>query len=126
MSDTPEPSEATVQFLEDMAATGHPARVDGARILYEIVAVGGPHQSETITTGVSVSEVQQWPLSPPHWIHLPEDLTFPGTNSDTTDCLPGWRRHSRDFTFTDTSIPPALAWLRHVRGQLSMITPLAA
>ncbi|MCJ1709533.1 hypothetical protein [Microbacterium sp. VKM Ac-2923] len=126
MSDPTEPSKATLQFMTDMADIGHPATIDGDRILYDVDAIGGPRVGQFITTGVSVSEVQGWPLTPPHWIHLPENITFPGTNVDVTDCPPGWRRHSRDFSFTDMSVPPALAWLRHVRGQMSMIIPMAA
>lgn len=114
------------QFITDMTAVGAPARSDGPRILYDVVAVGGALRGQTVTTGVSVSEVQSWPMVPPHWIHLPESVTFPATNMDDTDCQPGWKRHSRDFSYTDMSVPPALAWLRHVRGFISIAIPKAA
>lgn len=114
------------QFVYDMTAVGATARADGQRILYDVVAVGGALNGQTVTTGVSVSEVQSWPMVPPHWIHLPDSVTFPETNMDDTDCLPGWTRHSRDFSYTDMSMPPALAWLRHVRGFISIAIPKAA
>lgn len=108
------------QFIDDMTAIGATARVEDARILYEVVAVAGALKGMAVTTGVSLSEVQSWPMVPPHWIHLPDTVQFPATNSDTTDCPPGWIRHSRDFSFSDTSVQPALAWLRHVRGVVSI------
>lgn len=114
------------QFVEDMAAASAPAWVDGARILYNVVAVGGSLAGTTVTTGVSLAEVQSWPMVPPHWIHLPDSIAFAATNTDTTDCPPGWVRHSRDYNFTDTTTPPALAWLRHVRGFLSIATANAS
>lgn len=109
-----------------MTAVGAPARADGHRILYDVMAVHGALAGQVVTTGVSVSEVQSWPAVPPHWIHLPDSVTFTLTNMDDTDCPPGWKRHSREFNYTDTSVPPALAWLRHVRGFVSTAIPTAA
>ncbi len=119
-------TEPTRQFIADMTAEGAPARLDGARILFDVQAFDGPYRGQTLTTGVSISEIQSWPMLPPHWIHLPEAATFAETNADTTDCPPGWRRHSRDFTLTNMAIPPARAWLQHVRGVLSIAVAEAA
>lgn len=126
MSATTDLSAPAHQFINDMTAAGATAWSDGPRILYSVVAVGGALSGETVTTGVSVSEVQSWPMVPPHWIHLPESVTFSETNMDETDCPTGWKRHSRDFSHTDMSVPPALAWLRHVRGFISIAVPKAA
>lgn len=117
---------AAQQFIHDMTAVGAPARADGPRILYDVVAVGGALTGQAVTTGVSMSEVQSWPMVPPHWIHFPDSVMFTETNMDDTDCQPGWKRHSRDFSYTDMSMPPALAWLRHVRGFASIAIPKAA
>ena len=122
----PNLSEPAQKFVDDMTAAGAPARVDGPRILFNVVAVDGALAGQTVTTGVSVSEVQSWPLTPPHWIHLPETVAFAETNMDDTDCPTGWKRHSRDFNYADTSVPPALAWLRHVRGFVSIAITRAA
>lgn len=126
MSDPADLSEAAQKFIADMTAAGAPARADGPRILYDIVAVGGAHAGQTITTGVSISEVQSWPAVPPHWIHLPTEVRFAQTNMDDTDCAPGYKRHSRDYSYTDTSIHPARAWLSHVRGFISIAIAEAA
>ncbi|MFT4470849.1 hypothetical protein ACMX2H_13160 [Arthrobacter sulfonylureivorans] len=126
MSDAAGLTGPAQQFINDMTAVGATARADGPRILYDVVAVGGALSGQTVTTGVSMSEVLSWPMVPPHWIHLPDSVTFSETNMDEIDCQPGWKRHSRDFSYTDMSIPPALAWLRHVRGFLSIAIRKAA
>ncbi|MDQ0212207.1 hypothetical protein [Arthrobacter bambusae] len=126
MSVLPELSGAAKRFMDDMAAVGTPVRAEENRLMYEVMAVGGALAGQNVSTGVSLSEVQGWPLTPPHWVHLPGSVAFAVTNMDETDCPPGWKRHSRDFNLTDTSVPPALAWLRHVRGFISLAIPLAA
>lgn len=126
MSDASGLTGPAQQFIDDMCAVGASAYADGPRILYDVVAVGGALNGQTVMTGVSVSEVQSWPMVPPHWIHLPDSVAFPETNMDDIDCPSGWKRHSRDFSYTDMSILPALAWLRHVRGFISIAIPKVA
>lgn len=121
-----DPADGAQRFIRDMARAGIEVRVDGARLTYEILAVGGNLSGQLVPTGVSMSEVQNWPQIPPHWVHLPDTITFEPTNSDTTDCPPGWKRHSREFQLTDTSVPPATAWIRHVRGLLTLALSVAA
>lgn len=123
MSDALALSEAAQHFIDDMTAAGASARADGPRILYDVTPVNGALAGQVVTTGVSVSEVQSWPAIPPHWIHLPETVRFEQTNIDSTDCAPGFVRHSRDYSYTDTSIPPARSWLSHVRGFVSIAVP---
>jgi hypothetical protein len=119
-------NDAARKFMDDMASVGAPVTLEENRLMYEVLAVGGSLAGQKVATGVSLSEVQGWPLTPPHWIHLPDSVSFAETNIDQTDCPAGWRRHSRDFNLTDTSVPPALAWLRHVRGFISLALPIAA
>lgn len=126
MSELPPHGTPARRFADDMAAVGAPVRAETGRLMYDVIAVGGALAGQTVSAGVSLAEVQNWPQAPPHWVHLPDAVAFEATNSDTTDCPPGWRRHSREFAFTDMSIPPALAWLRHVRGLLSLAVAIAA
>lgn len=114
------PTTPTERFVADMTAEGAPARVAGNQLLFDVRVPSGALAGHTVETGVSVSEVQGWPLSPPHWVHLPESVVIEPTNSDTTDCPPGWRRHSRDLGPVDLSVPLARTWLRHVRGVLAI------
>lgn len=126
MTDLPPLGSPARRFADDMTAAGATVRAEPGRLLFDILAVGGALAGHWVATGVSLAEVQNWPQVPPHWVHLPDTVAFETTNSDTTDCPPGWRRHSREFTFTDTSIPPAKAWLSHVRGLLSLAIAPAA
>jgi len=109
------------RFVSDLAEAGVPAAFDGVRVLYDIVPVAGAHVGKPISTGVSANELDAWPLSPPHWIHVEQMVTFLiPTNTDLTDCLPGWIRQSRDLGPWDTSMPAVRVWLAHVRGFLSL------
>lgn len=119
MSDTSGLSPAAQQFVDDMTAAGAAAWIDGTQVLYKVQATDGQLAPEIITTGVGLADVQSWPAIPPHWVHLPETLTFPQTNEEATEC-PGWKRHSRDYGNPDPTVPPALSWLRHVRGCLTI------
>ncbi|HKP44692.1 hypothetical protein [Mycobacterium sp.] len=127
MTELPPPGSAARRFADEMAvAAAVPVRAEPGRLMYDVLAVDGPLAGQMVPTGVSLTEVQNWPQVPPHWVHLPDTVVFETTNTDTTDCPPGWKRHSRQFVFTDMSIPPAIAWLSHVRGLLSVaITPAA-
>ena len=124
MSEESAADRATRAFTEDMAAAGIPVRADGPRLLYTILAVAGSCAGQEVPTGVSVTEVQNWPQIPPHWVHLPDSVTFPTgeTNTDETDTLPEWKRHSRDLGPWDMTVPPATAWIRQVRGIVSAAT----
>jgi hypothetical protein len=126
MTENADLPRAARQFMDDMGAVSTPARLDGTRILYDVIAVGGALAGQAVTTGVSISEVQSWPEVPPHWIHLADSVVFAQTNEDVVDCPPGWKRHSREYGHTDMSVPPALAWLRHVRGFISIAQSKAA
>lgn len=126
MTELPQTGTPARRFVDDMSAVGALVRAEPGRLVYEVLAVGGAFKGQMVTTGVSLSEVQAWPQVPPHWVHLPDVVVFETTNSDCTDCPPGWKRHSREFAFSDMSAAPAIVWLRHVRGLLSLaISPSA-
>lgn len=126
MNETLEATPSTRRFMADMALAGAPVAIDGDRLTYEVLAVSGALAGRSVKTAVSVSEVQGWPLAPPHWIHLEDNVAFAATNTDLTDCPPGWRRHSREFAFAGTSVPPATAWISHVRGFIGLAMQEAA
>lgn len=105
-------------FVADLAAEEIEAIVDGGVVVYALAPVHGRLAGTTLLTGVSADELVNWPLTPPHWIHLPETVTFESTNPDYNGALPGWVRHSRDIGSWDLSRRPILSWLAHVRGVL--------
>ncbi|KAA1250175.1 hypothetical protein F0Q45_11075 [Mycobacterium simiae] len=107
------------RFLADLAEAGISARVEGAVIIYNVSPIAGALAGVEVTTAVSVNELQSWPVTVPHWLHFPDYVVFATTNSDVSDCLTGWVRHSRDIGAFKTSIPVVHTWLAHVRGVLS-------
>lgn len=102
-------------FIASLADHGVTAVVDGPVVIYDLAAVSGKLAGQTVKTGVSVSELEPWPIGAPHWIHFPESITVNPTNPDTNYCLPGWRRHSRNLERWAAAPDPGGAWLAHVR-----------
>lgn len=122
MTSPTEPSDGVSRFMADLVEGGHEPALQGAVIRYFVTPVEGRFAGSRVETGISVSEIQAWPVVPPHWIHLPEGVQFTATNTDTTDCPPGWRRHSRDTGVWAPDRRPILTWVAHVRGVLGQAT----
>lgn len=85
---------------------------------YTVIAVAGTHAGQEIPTGVNVDELQGWPVAPPHWVHLPEQITFTRTNIDRSTCAPGTVRHSRQVLDWNTPTDPMQTWLAHMQWVL--------
>lgn len=118
MAVAPIPMGGVARFIADLEEEGHEPTVCGDVVRYYAVPAMGAHAGQKILTGVSMSELQGWPMTPPHWIHLENDVTFAHTNADTQDCPEGWRRHSRDTGVWDMNRKPIHLWISHVRGVL--------
>jgi hypothetical protein len=112
------PADGVARFVADLEEEGHKPTRGGDTVRYVVVPATGRYAGRELETGVSVSELQGWPTVPPHWIHLPEEVAFAHTNTDTQDCAPGWRRHSRDAGPWALTRKPILIWVSHVRGAL--------
>jgi len=107
-----DPVEQFVAGLDSLAAA--PDR-RGGLIVYRIDALEGGHAGESLETAVEIAELMNWPVAPPHWIHLPASLSFARTNSQPSP-VAGWLRHSRQINGWGTDPNPTQAWLAHVRG----------
>ena len=118
MAVAPIPTEGVARFIADLQEEGHEPTVCGAVVRYFVVPVTGARAGQKVHTGVSTSELQGWPMAPPHWIHLQDDIAFAHTNADTQDCPAGWRRHSRDTGAWNMNRKPIHLWISHVRGML--------
>jgi len=93
-----------------------PLKRNGA-VVFSVTPVGGRYAGQSVQTGVSVSELTSWPTVPPHWVHLPDSVTFSRTNSRPSP-LAGWRMHSRSLNRWGNAEEPIRAWLAHVRAVL--------
>jgi hypothetical protein len=96
---------------------GTDSLVQSALVTYTVIPVTGALAGRVVRTGVSVEEAAPWPAAPPHWIHLPANVTFATTNAGGSP-LPGWTAHSRDIPAWGAARVPIAAWLAHVRGVL--------
>jgi hypothetical protein len=85
-------------------------------VVYSVYAVAGALVGTEVPTVVSIVELAGWPAAPPHWLHFESTVRFATSNTDTTECLDGWLRHSRDIGAKSTDRPPVINWLAHVRG----------
>ena len=106
-------------FIAGLQRCGLTPVIRGAVVTFAVEAPTGPRAGTAIQTGVEITELQVWPTVPPHWVHLPANITFARTNSDANQCLPGWVRHSRQIAGWGDATEPAQAWIAHVRGVLA-------
>lgn len=118
MTLAPTPQDGVARFIADLEEEGHNPSVCGDVVRYDVVPASGARVGQSVSTGVSVSELQSWPMAPPHWIHLETSLVLAPTNSDTSGCPEGWQRHSRDTGSWDMTRKPIHVWISHVRGVL--------
>lgn len=108
------------KFIDDMNKLGFDPTVEAELVIFEIIPVDGTHAGCSVQTGVSATELEPWPQTPPHWIHLPDNIAFPRTNCEASP-KSGWLRHSRNLAGWGDA-PPAVSWVSHVRAVMSQAT----
>jgi len=111
------PTTGVEAFLAALEAFDAGPVVESGLVLYTVVPVSGALAGKAVRTGVLLDEVAPWPTTPPHWIHVPAEITFSATNMGGSP-TPGWRSDSRAFKAWGTAPSLAAAWLAHVRGVL--------
>lgn len=87
-------------------------------LTYTVTPIYGVRAGHPVETGVAEAEGQLWPGTPPHWVHLPGEVTIPGSNTQPST-HPGWLGHSRDIKGWAGEVNYGLAWLSHVRSVLA-------
>lgn len=87
-------------------------------IVFSITAVSGPLSGQTVETGISEDEARAWPITPPHWVHLPAEVQLARTNAQASP-HPGWLMHSRNIEGWANDSKHAVAWMAHVRSVLA-------
>ncbi len=112
-------SDPVSQFVAGLDALAAAPGRRGPLVIYQVDVLAGQHAGQAIQTAVEAAELANWPVAPPHWIHLPATVTFAHTNAQPSP-ITGWLRHSRQITGWGTDPNPAQAWLAHVRGVLAL------
>jgi hypothetical protein len=103
------------RFVDGLASLAAAPARQSDLVIYRIEPVDGRYAGDCLTTAVEVIELANWPIAPPHWIHLPADVGFAHTNSQPSQ-LSGFARHSRQIAAWGTDPNPDQAWLAHVRS----------
>lgn len=109
-------------FVDGLAQCGVTSTVDRGVVTFTVEAPAGPLHGQHVPTGVGLDELGGWPLTPPHWVHLPGTVGFAHTNAAGGGALPGWLRHSRQIQNWGDVTEPVQAWLAHVRSVLATAT----
>lgn len=110
---------ASQLFVDDMASLGLRPRVEDRLVVCDVVAVAGHRAGETTLLGVDIDELSGWPVTPPHWVHLPAEVKFGTTNSEASS-TPGWLKHSRNCAGWG-DVPPSISWHAHLQAVLSEV-----
>lgn len=110
-----EPTSGLEGFVAGLRRCGANPQRRAGLVVYEVEPVEGPLAGQVVLTGVEEQEVAQWPMVPPHWVHLPGEIGFASTNSQLS-ALSGWLRHSRQIRGWGGEQDPAQAWLAQVRA----------
>lgn len=113
------------RFVADLSVEGVDSRIEGPAVVFTVTPIAGALVGLEVETAVSINELQSWPATVPHWLHFTDSIAFVHSNIDTNECLPGWRRHSRDIGLIDTTVPVIRTFLAHVRGALSSASKVA-
>ncbi|MET3176104.1 UNVERIFIED_ORG: hypothetical protein ABIB52_003978 [Arthrobacter sp. UYCu721] len=106
---------AMLRCLEALGAM--PVLRDGL-LTYTVTPTYGARAGQEVETGVAETEAQLWPANPPHWVHIPEEVVNPGSNTQPS-AHPGWLGHSRDIQGWAHEVNHGMAWLSHVRSVLA-------
>jgi hypothetical protein len=102
-------------FVDALDRAGAEPRITGGHVVYVIEPVEGRWAGERVETAVEVGELARWPLTPPQWIHLPDEIDFAVTSSRPSR-IRAWTKHSRFITGWGRDPDLAATWLAHVQA----------
>lgn len=109
-------------FVTGLRGLGYEPVIISTVLTFEVIPVTGARAGSAIPTGVGVEELSMWPMTPPHWVHLPAEVLLARMNTNASDTLPGWTRHSRQIANWGDAADPTQAWVAHARAVLGEAT----
>ncbi len=104
-------------FIAGLRRCGLEPIVEAGVVTFTVEPLTGAHVGMPVSTGVSTDELPGWPAIPPHWVHLPGNVSFTRSNTQASS-VPGWLKHSRQIGGWGNAAEPAQAWISHVRAVL--------
>jgi hypothetical protein len=112
------PATGVDRFVAQLALHGLKPQQHGGLIVYTVTPLNGVAAGRDVETGVEISELAGWPMTGPHWIHVPNALTIPGGSQQASEHAQ-WSKYSRPHPGRlDASSAPERAWVAHVRALL--------
>ena len=102
-------------FIAGLADCGIVAVSQHDVVTFTVTPIDGVHAGLEVEAGVGVDELGGWPAVPPHWVHLPDSITFPATNAQPST-VPGWLKHSRGTANWGNATHSAQAYVAHLRA----------
>lgn len=108
-------------FIAGLRRCGIEAAVEAGVVTFTVEPITGAHAGKSVATGVGTDELAGWPAIPPHWIHLPGNITFPNSSMQASP-IPAWVKHSRQIIGWGNAAEPAQAWISHIRAVLGEAT----
>ena len=106
-------------FIDGLHKCGIAHEVSGNALVFPLTDVVGCYHGQAVKTGVALDELNGWPMTPPHWVHLPADIMVGPTNSRPS-LIEGWLMHSRNVAHWGNAKHPVQAWLAHVQSVLDV------
>lgn len=113
--------EGSEGFIAGLSAHGLVPTTLDRHVKYEVEVVEGRFAGHAVDTAVAIDELGRWPLVPPHWIYLHDDVAFAATNTQPCQ-MEGWLGHSRQIVGWGTDVDPIAGWIAHVRGVIGEAT----
>lgn len=109
-------------FEADLARIGADPVVEHQMVTFTVTPMSGARAGVEVRSGVAIGELQGWPVIPPHWVHLPAEVTVGRTNTNPST-FPEWLAHSRETSTGWGSTGRHInEWMAHVRGVLAEAT----
>jgi hypothetical protein len=108
-------------FIAGLRRCGQEPTIEAGVVTFTVEPLSGAHACKSVATGVGTEELSGWPAIPPHWVHLPANITFARSNTQASP-IAGWLKHSRQIAAWGNAAEPAQAWISHVRAVLGEAT----
>lgn len=116
MTATPVTATGMAGFMAGLASQGIAAQQNGGLVVYTVEPLVGMYAGKAVQTAVAVSELEGWPLTPPHFVHLPNEVKLDGPQASD---VAGWSKYSRPHRGRlDASAHPTRDWVAHIRELL--------
>jgi hypothetical protein len=106
--------------MDGLRALGLAPVLQGGLVIVEVELPIGPRAGQKINVGADPPA--DFPLVPPHWLHLRQDLDLPDSNKTASELGADWAKWSRPHKQWRGGESAARQWLAHVYALLARVT----